>query len=95
MVIVPISFSLSARLCERALSQSRADKLKEIGTITITAIAGEEGKLFGSVGARELEEAIAAAGGDVTKNEISLPEGALRHLGELTHRDDAEHPLAD
>jgi large subunit ribosomal protein L9 len=76
---------LEAQAAEKlALSQSRADKLKEIGTITITAIAGEEGKLFGSVGARELEEAIASAGGDVTKNEISLPEGALRHLGEFT-----------
>jgi len=57
--------------------------LKAIGTITISAIAGDEGKLFGSVGARELEDAIMAAGGDITKNEISLPEGALRHVGEF------------
>jgi len=64
-------------------AQIRADKLKAVGVITISAIAGDEGKLFGSVGARELEEAIAAAGGDVTKNEISLPEGPLRHLGEF------------
>jgi large subunit ribosomal protein L9 len=64
-------------------AQIRADKLKAVGVITISAIAGDEGKLFGSVGARELEEAIAAAGGDVAKNEISLPEGPLRHVGEF------------
>jgi len=64
-------------------AQVRADKLKAVGVITITAMAGDEGKLFGSVGARELEDAIAAAGSDVTKNEISLPEGPLRHVGEF------------
>jgi len=64
-------------------AQARADKLKAVGSITISAIAGDEGKLFGSVGARELEEAIAAAGSDVSKNEISLPEGPLRQVGEF------------
>ncbi len=65
-------------------AKARSAKLQEIGSITISAIAGDEGKLFGSVGARELEDAIAAAGGDVTKNEISLPEGAFRQIGEFT-----------
>ena len=75
---------LEAQAAEKlAEAQGRADKLKAVGTITISAIAGDEGKLFGSVGARELEEAIAAAGSDVTKNEISLPEGPLRHVGEF------------
>ncbi len=61
----------------------RAAKLAEIGTVTISAIAGDEGKLFGSVGTRELEAAINAAGGEITKSEINLPEGALRHVGEF------------
>lgn len=65
-------------------AKARATKLQEIGSITISAIAGDEGKLFGSVGARELEDAISAAGGDVTKNEISLPEGAFRQIGEFS-----------
>ena len=51
--------------------------------MTISAIAGDEGKLFGSVGTRELEAAINAAGGEITKSEINLPEGALRHVGEF------------
>ena len=75
---------LEARAADKlGEAQIRADKLKAVGVITISAIAGDEGKLFGSVGARELEEAIVAAGGDVTKNEIRLPEGPLRHVGEF------------
>ena len=61
----------------------RAAKLAEIGTVTISAIAGDEGKLFGSVGTRELEAAINAAGGEITKSEVNLPEGALRNVGEF------------
>ena len=69
-----------AKLAE---ATGRAAKLAEIGTVTISAIAGDEGKLFGSVGTRELEAAINAAGGEITKSEINLPEGALRHVGEF------------
>ena len=64
-------------------AQNRAEKLAEIASVTITAVAGEEGKLFGSVGTREIEEAVNAAGGDITKSEINLPEGAIRSLGEF------------
>ncbi|MDG0968818.1 MAG: 50S ribosomal protein L9 [Porticoccaceae bacterium] len=76
---------LEARAAEiLKTAEARAAKIAEVGSITISAIAGEEGKLFGSVGARELEDAITAAGGDVSKNEISLPEGALRQVGEYS-----------
>lgn len=64
-------------------AQARADKLAEIGSVTIKAIAGDEGKLFGSVGTREIEEAINAAGGVITKSEINLPDGAIRSVGEF------------
>ena len=67
-----------AKLAE---ATGRAAKLAEIGTVTISAIAGDAGKLFGSVGTRELEAAINAAGGEITKSEINLPEGALRNVG--------------
>ena len=69
-----------AKLAE---ATGRAAKLAEIGTVTISAIAGDEGKLFGSVGTCELEAAINAAGGEITKSEINLPEGALRNVGEF------------
>ena len=65
-------------------AQTRADKLAEIASVTITAIAGDEGKLFGSVGTREIEQAINEAGGDISKSEINLPEGAIRNVGEFS-----------
>lgn len=70
----------ASRLTE---AQKRADKLAEIGSVTIKAIAGDEGKLFGSVGTREIEEAINGAGGEISKSEINLPEGAIRSIGEF------------
>ena len=64
-----------------SVAQVRADKLAAIATVTISANASDEGKLFGSVGAREIEDAIVAAGGDVNRSEINLPEGSLRQIG--------------
>jgi large subunit ribosomal protein L9 len=64
-------------------AQIRANKLVEIATVTIAAIAGDEGKLFGSVGTREIEEAVNNAGGDISKSEINMPEGAIRNIGEF------------
>lgn len=62
-------------------AQGRATALAET-SVTITANAGEEGKLFGSIGARDIAEAITAAGEAVEKSEVRLPEGALRDVGE-------------
>lgn len=64
-------------------SKGRAAKLAEVGSVTIKAMAGDEGKLFGSVGPREIEEAANSAGADVQKSEIHLPEGPIRQIGEL------------
>ena len=64
-------------------AQTRADAINGIGLISIGANAGEEGKLFGSVGTRDIAEALTAAGCDVDKSEVRLPEGALRDLGEF------------
>ena len=61
-------------------AQGRAKLLEALGAITIVAIAGEEGKLFGSVGVRELEEAIAAAGGDINKRVKSTCQKVLSVL---------------
>jgi len=51
-------------------------------TITIKANAGEEGKLFGSVGTADIVQAIGEAGVAVERNEIRLPTGAFHQLGE-------------
>lgn len=62
-------------------AQSRAAALEKL-TVTMTAKAGDEGKLFGSIGAQMLATAITAAGVSVNKNEIYLPNGVLRQVGE-------------
>ena len=66
---------------KKAAAEVRAGQLAELA-ITITATAGDEGKLFGSLGARDLAVAITEAGVEVSKAEIKLPEGTLRELGE-------------
>lgn len=50
---------------QMAEAQLRADAINALGTITITANAGEEGKLFGSVGTRDIADAIVALGCEV------------------------------
>ncbi len=65
----------------KASAQARADQLASVA-VTIEANAGEEGKLFGSIGTRDLADAITSAGVEVSKSEVRLPEGALREVGE-------------
>jgi len=68
---------------QRAGSEARAAKI-EAAEITIEANAGEDGKLFGSVGTRDIADALnTATGSDIDKSEVRLPEGALRHTGEF------------
>ena len=63
-------------------AQARADQLTALEAVTIQAPAGDEGKLFGSVGPRDIADAVSAAGVAVTKAEVKLPTGTLRELGE-------------
>ncbi|WP_119328983.1 50S ribosomal protein L9 [Cysteiniphilum halobium] len=49
---------------------------------TIKAAAGDGGKLFGSVGTKEVADAIAAVGVEVEKRHVRMPEGIIRSLGE-------------
>jgi len=65
-----------------ALAEVRAGRLAELGQIVIIVVAGEEGKLFGSVGTRDIADAVTSAGVEMNKAEIRLPEGALREVGE-------------
>lgn len=50
--------------------------------IVITHKAGDEGRLFGSVGTHNIAEAITEAGIAVEKQQIRLPHGAIRHIGD-------------
>jgi len=74
---------LEAKAAENlAKAQARAEKLAALGSVTIGANAGEEGKMFGSVGTPDIAEAITAAGVEVNRSEVKMPEGAIRMLGE-------------
>ncbi|GAB3480853.1 50S ribosomal protein L9 [Marinomonas epiphytica] len=71
---------LEAQANERkAAATARAEAL-EGKTFTITANAGDEGKLFGSIGTRDIAEAISTEV-EVSKADVRLPEGAIRQTG--------------
>ena len=55
----------------------------EGAAITIKANASPEGKLFGSVGPRDIAEAFSAAGHPLEKSEVVMGEGPIRHTGEF------------
>ena len=65
-----------------ATAETRAAGIDALEVIVVEANAGEEGKLFGSIGTRDIADAVTAAGCDVDKSEVRLPEGALHELGE-------------
>jgi large subunit ribosomal protein L9 len=62
-------------------AQQRAAAIKDF-KLTITAKAGSEGKLFGSVGTADIAEAATAAGHALARSEVRLPAGPLRAVGE-------------
>ncbi len=65
-----------------AAAQARAEAL-EGASFSISSKAGDEGKLFGSIGVRDIAEVISAAGTTVEKSEVRLPEGPIREIGEF------------
>lgn len=62
-------------------AQARAATLADT-EVTIKANASAEGKLFGSVGPREIADALTAIGKPVSNREVIMPEGQLRQIGE-------------
>lgn len=62
-------------------AESRAEKLKDL-IISIPASAGEGGKLFGSIGTRDISEAITKNGIEIHKHEVRMPNGVIRQTGE-------------
>ena len=79
-------------------ARSRADSLKDF-RLAITAKAGSEGKLFGSIGTTDIAEACQQAGHAIERAEVRLPGGPIRTVGEHVitlhlHSDvDVEVPL--
>ena len=61
-------------------AKARAEKIAG-KTITVKAMAADEGKLYGSVGPADIVRAAAAQGLDLKKSEIDLVGGAIRQIG--------------
>lgn len=61
----------------KATAESLVDKV-----FTLESRSGDEGKLYGSIGSRDIADAINAEGFELEKKDIKLPEGPIRTLGE-------------
>ena len=66
-----------------AAAQSVADKMAGL-KVSVARKAGMDGRLFGSVGNTDIADAIKAAGFDVDKSSIRLPDGPLKAIGEFS-----------
>ena len=85
---------LAAHNKKVAASQARAAKI-DGASLIIEVNASDEGKLFGSVGTREIAAALnAQAGSDVSKAEVLLPHGVIRELGITELTIDLGHDVA-
>ncbi|WP_314923109.1 50S ribosomal protein L9 [Aeromonas piscicola] len=73
---------LEAKLAAgKAAAEERAAKLGELAAVIIASKSGDEGKLFGSIGTRDVADAITAAGVAVAKSEVRMG-NVLRNTGE-------------
>lgn len=63
-------------------AEERAAEINALVKVTIASKAGDEGRLFGSIGTRDIADAVKARGVVVSKSEVRLPNGVLRTVGE-------------
>ncbi|WP_286262999.1 50S ribosomal protein L9 [Thalassotalea atypica] len=66
-----------------AAAEAQAAKIVELAEITIASTAGDEGKLFGSIGTKDIADAITEAGVEVAKAQVRMPLGTIRETGEF------------
>ena len=59
-----------------------AKKIEALKTVTITSKTGGEGKLFGSIGARDIVKSVRDSGVEISKNTVRLSQGLIRVTGE-------------
>ncbi|QFQ32710.1 50S ribosomal protein L9 [Buchnera aphidicola (Aphis fabae)] len=69
-------------ISELLFAKSRAEKVRQIKSITIPSKVGKENKIFGSVGIRDIIKEMSQIGIKIHKKEIKLPNGLLRYVGE-------------
>ena len=74
---------LSAEAERKDLATNLASGMESL-VIEITAEVSEEGTLYGSVGTREIADALVEKGHQVEKSAVRLPEGVLKEVGEYS-----------
>ena len=72
----------AAQSDQLAKAESRLAKLENM-SLEIKSRASEEGKLFGSVGSKEIAEAVSNAGTEVSRAEVQFPDGPIKELGDF------------
>jgi large subunit ribosomal protein L9 len=82
--LLPKGKATLATVANVAKFESRRAELASLEgfKLTITAKAGSEGKLFGSIGTSDIADAVTAAGHKLARSEVRLPNGPLRSVGE-------------
>ncbi|RUO23034.1 50S ribosomal protein L9 [Aliidiomarina minuta] len=75
---------LEAKIAEELkAAEARAEQVNALDPVVIESKAGDEGKLFGSIGTRDIADAVTVAGIEVQKSEILMPHGTIRETGEF------------
>jgi len=64
-----------------ATANDRKAKIEDV-ELTVAVKAGEDGKLYGSLGNRDIAELATEAGVELVKSEVRLPTGPVRATGE-------------
>ena len=74
---------LSAEADRKDAASQQAEKMQSLA-LTISAQASEEGALYGSIGTREIVDALSEKGYEIEKSSVRLPEGVLKEVGEYS-----------
>ena len=74
---------LSAEADRKDAALQQAEKMQSL-SLTISAQVSEEGTLYGSIGTREIADALSEKGYEIEKSSVRLPEGVLKEVGEYS-----------
>ena len=74
---------LSAEADRKSSALQQAEKMKSL-SVVISAQVSEEGTLYGSIGTREIADALSEKGHETEKSSVRLPEGVLKEVGEYS-----------
>ena len=74
---------ISAEADRKDAALQQAEKMQSL-SLTISAQVSEEGTLYGSIGTREIADALSEQGYEIGKSSVRLPEGVLKEVGEYS-----------